>query len=113
MSVASCKSCGTVLDGRRRKAYCADCRPRKKERDRINWDTVLAPDGPAIAYVEQTTDEQDGIPPTLRDLLYYLIELGKQKQFHFPNDLSAYTVLSRKTAALRDELTFPPSDLSR
>jgi hypothetical protein len=105
-----CKGCGVALDGRRRRAYCADCRPRKQERARIDWTTILATDGPAAGYVEQATEEQDGLPPLCRDLFYWLVEAGKDGRFFFPNDLSAYNVLGRKTAVLRDRLQFPPLD---
>jgi hypothetical protein len=108
LSAVFCKECGAVLDGRKRKKYCADCRPRKQERRRIDWEPILAPDGPAVSYVERVTDEQDGVPPSNRDLLYYLVEEGKRSGF--PNDLSAYTVLCRKTAELRDEMRFPALD---
>jgi hypothetical protein len=78
-----------MLDGRKRRAYCAECRPRKPERQRIDWVPILATDGPAAEYVERATEEQDGLPPSSRDLFYFLVEQGTQAAFFFPNDLSS------------------------
>jgi hypothetical protein len=110
MSTTLCKSCDAALDGRNRKAYCAACRPRKQQRRSIEWKPMLAADGPAATFVEETTELQDGVPPSGRDGHYFLVEQSKREGFFYPNDLSAYNGFCRRTAALRDELRFPPMD---
>jgi hypothetical protein len=58
-----------------------------------------------MVWVEETTEAQNGVAPTGRDLFYFLVSVGQ-----IPNDQSAYSGLVRESAILRDLGLFPDLD---